>query len=821
MRNPWNEALYVTAGLPLLANRFASRLVHVFALIAVGASLLSVVKGADGGLDASFNPGGSGTDQEVRAVAVQADGKIIIGGAFTSYNGDASVSHFLMRLNADGTRDPSFNTGGAGPGAAVAAIAIQPDGKILIGGSFTSYNGDAAASDMIMRLNADGTRDATFNSGGSGASGPVQAITLQTDGKILIAGFFTAYNGDAAASDSVMRLNQDGTRDTAFNAGGSGANFVVYAIALQADGKILIGGLFNSYNGDSSISELMMRLNSDGTRDPTFNPGGVGAVDRVVAIAVQTDGKIVIGGYFFSYNSDFSAPRYVMRLKADGTRDPTFNPGGTGTDTVVQSLAIQTNGKIVVGGDFGVYNGGPGASDRIMRLNADGTYDATFNTGGTGANSTVYAVALQADGKILAVGSFTSYNGDNTTPDHVMRLLGETSPSTFSFSQSAYAVGESAGTITITVNRGGDTSTPGTVDYATADGGAACNNTAHLASEKCDFTTAVGTLTFAPGDMARTFVVLITQDTLVEGPETFNVVLSNPNGATLLGSSAVVTINDDLTEPAGNANDDPANFVRQHYHDFLNREPDQSGWDFWTGQITSCGNDAACTQVKRINASGAFFLSIEFQQTGYLVERMYKVSYGDAPAISGLGGSHQIFVPVVRFSEFLRDTQRIGRGVVVLQPGWEQALENNKQAYAGEFVATARFINAFPTTMTPAQFVDKLNQNAGNVLSQNERTTAINLFGNAANTANVAIRAQALRQVAEDPDLFNAESNRAFVLAQYFGYLRRNPNDAPDNDYTGYDFWLQKLIQFNGDYVAAEMVKAFISAGEYRQRFGP
>src|SRR5262252_614588 len=110
MRNPWNEALYVTAGLPLLANRFASRLVHVFALIAVGASLLSVVKGADGGLDASFNPGGSGTDQEVRAVAVQADGKIIIGGAFTSYNGDASVSHFLMRLNADGTRDPSFNT---------------------------------------------------------------------------------------------------------------------------------------------------------------------------------------------------------------------------------------------------------------------------------------------------------------------------------------------------------------------------------------------------------------------------------------------------------------------------------------------------------------------------------------------------------------------------------------------------------------------------------------------------------------------------------------------------------------------------------------
>lgn len=119
--------------------------------------------------------------------------------------------------------------------------------------------------------------------------------------------------------------------------------------------------------------------------------------------------------------------------------------------------------------------------------------------------------------------------------------------------------------------------------------------------------------------------------------------------------------------------------------------------------------------------------------------------------------------------------------------------------------------------------VDKLNQNAGNVLSASERTTVINLFGNAADTTNVNARAQALRQVAEDVDLYNAEFNRAFVLTEYIGYLRRNPNDAPEptSDYTGYDFWLAKLNQFNGDYVGAEMVKAFISSGEYRQRFGP
>jgi hypothetical protein len=123
--------------------------------------------------------------------------------------------------------------------------------------------------------------------------------------------------------------------------------------------------------------------------------------------------------------------------------------------------------------------------------------------------------------------------------------------------------------------------------------------------------------------------------------------------------------------------------------------------------------------------------------------------------------------------------------------------------------------------MTPAQFVDKLNQNAGNVLSDAERTTVINLFAGAADSSDTAARAQALRQVVEDQDLYNAEYNRAFVLAQYFGYLRRNPNDPQDNDYTGYDFWLTKLNQFNGNYINAEMVKAFLSSIEYRQRFGP
>ncbi len=262
-------------------------------------------------------------------------------------------------------------------------------------------------------------------------------------------------------------------------------------------------------------------------------------------------------------------------------------------------------------------------------------------------------------------------------------------------------------------------------------------------------------------------------------------------------------------------------FVEQQYFDFLSRFPDSSGRTFWIGNINNCTPQPSCIDTQRVNTSAAFFLSIEFQQTGYLVERMYKAAYGDTSGTSTYGGSHTLSVPVVHFSEFLPDTRQISQNVIVGQTGWDTQLENNKQAFANAFVQRPRFTTAFPTSMTPAQFVDTLNANAGNVLSSSDRTTIINLFGGAGDTSNTSARAQAVRQVAENQNFVNAEFNRAFVLMQYFGYLRRDPNDqAHDVDYTGYDYWLQKLIQFNGDYNQAEMVKAFITSIEYRQRFG-
>ena len=255
-------------------------------------------------------------------------------------------------------------------------------------------------------------------------------------------------------------------------------------------------------------------------------------------------------------------------------------------------------------------------------------------------------------------------------------------------------------------------------------------------------------------------------------------------------------------------------FVRQQYKDFLGREPDEAGLAFWTHEIDQCMGDAQCREVKRINVSAAFFLSIEHQNTGYLVERMYKTAYGDVTE-----QSTGLVVPVIRRSEYLADSAVIRNGIIVGVGNWQAAIEANKQAYAQAFVQRQRFTDAFPASMTPAQFVDKLDQNAGGVLDATERTNLINEL--TANNTNAG-RASVLRKVAEDSDLDQREKSRAFVLMEYYGYLQRNPDDAPQANlnFDGWNFWLNKLNQYSGNFVQAEMVKAFISSDEYRRRFG-
>jgi N-acetylneuraminic acid mutarotase len=252
--------------------------------------------------------------------------------------------------------------------------------------------------------------------------------------------------------------------------------------------------------------------------------------------------------------------------------------------------------------------------------------------------------------------------------------------------------------------------------------------------------------------------------------------------------------------------DDAGVFIRQHYRDFLNREPDPDGFAFWTNDIMACGGEPQCVEVKRINDSAAFFLSIEFQETGYEVYRMYKAAYGNLPDAP---------VPI-RLDEFLPDARQMGQGVVVNQSGWEQVLENNKQAFSVNFTERPRFLSAFPVDLTADEFVDRLNNNAGNPLSATERDQLVSDLA-----AGAKSRAEVLRSIVENENLIKAEFNRAFVLMQYLGYLRRNPNDAPEPglNFDGYNFWLAKLDHFEGNFMEAEMIKAFITSAEYRQRF--
>ncbi len=387
------------------------------------------------------------------------------------------------------------------------------------------------------------------------------------------------------------------------------------------------------------------------------------------------------------------------------------------------------------------------------------------------------------------------------------------------FSAASYLVSESAGRATVTVTRLGNTSSAASVNYSTSDNSGAnnCNVKNGNASSRCDYTRTIGTLIFAAGETFKTIVVPFTDDAYAEGNETFTISLANAGGA-ILGSPniATITIADNETTNWPNPIDSVDFFVHQHYIDFLGREPDASGFQFWKNQILSCGADPQCIEVRRINVSVSFFLSIEFQETGYFAERTYKAAYGNGSGTSTLGGAHQLSVPIIRLNEFLPDSQTIAQGVIVGQGNWQQKLEDNKNAFAAEFVQRPRFLIDFPLSMSAAQFVDKLNTNAGNPLSTAERNQLVSDLA-----ANTRTRAQVMRAVVEDSDFVSSEVNRAFVLMQYFGYLRRNPNDPQDSDYTGYDFWLTKLNQFNGNYISAEMVKAFLSSIEYRQRFGP
>lgn len=338
----------------------------------------------------------------IRVLTPATGGKMYIGGDFTSIVG--SSLRYIARVNENGTLDNTFSDGGTGASSNVFCV-LDQGGKAVIGGNFSTYNGSTAS--RIARLTNTGALDATFQSG-TGANNQVLAMQFQSDGKIIITGTFTSYNG--IACNRIARLNADGSFDNTFNIG-SGLNNPAISMQIAPDNKIYLGGLFSTYNGIAA--DRLLRLNADGTLDNSFNSSQP-ALNGVETICLQADGKLVVGGGITQYNG--VAVNRIFRVNTDGSIDATFNIG-TGANSTVRSIYLQTDGSFLVGGDFTFMNGRP--RKYFVKLSANGTVDNSFAPL-PGANLLVNKVAVQADQKILLGGRFTSLN--NTAKQFIGRL---------------------------------------------------------------------------------------------------------------------------------------------------------------------------------------------------------------------------------------------------------------------------------------------------------------------------------------------------------------------------------------------------------------
>jgi Tol biopolymer transport system component len=742
-----------------------------------------------------------------------------------AFHTDRDGNSEIYRMNSDGSAPANISNNSAhdsfaswsSDGLKLAFVSVR-DGHAQI----YTMNGDGtsqtrltnnAGDDVHPSWAPDRTKVAFGRFLNDGASGDILSIIADSSGETNLSqnGFFS--NSNPAWSPDGSRILFDTLRDShqevyVMKTDGS----VQTRLTDTASGFSALG----AWSPDASKIAFMSNrdgnaeiyvMNSDGSNPLRLTNNAAGDVDPFWS----PDGSMIV----FSSDRDTGGPFrrqvYVMNADGSGVMRLTNNSASDDFPVWQPQPAFVISGHVKDGGNAPVAGVAVSLSGNVgatTYTDANGYYSFAGLAGGPGLN---YAISAAKAGYLVSPPNQTFNNlFASQTADFTAVLNG------VQLSSSSYPANEGTPSSIITVNRTGDISTAATINYATSDTAGAndCNAISGIASSRCDYLNTIGTLHFAANETSKTISIPIIDDSYAEGSESLTFTLSNPVGVALVSpASATITITDNEATNGTNPIDVSSFFVRQHYIDFLNREPDAAGLNFWIDQIENCIPKPQCTEIRRINVSAAFFLSIEFQETGYLVYRFYKSAYGDIPGTP---------VPI-RLIEFLPDTQQIGKDVVIGQPGAEQQLEANKVAYALEFASRARFTGAYPTTLTPAQFVDALFTNAGVTPSVTDRNAAVNEFAGAGNTADTAARARALRRVAENSTLKQQETNKAFVLMQYFGYLRRNPNDPPEAnlDFGGYNFWLGKLNEFNGNFVNAEMVKAFIVSGEYRHRFGP
>jgi uncharacterized delta-60 repeat protein len=362
-----------------------------------------------GAPDPTFDPG-EGANNLVRSLALMSDGKVLVGGSFTVF--DNTNRNYVTRLNVDGSQDPNFNPG-AGANGSVVSLAQATDKTAILGGAFTNFNG--LTLNRVGRLHPDGSVETNFTQINR-LNASVTALALQPDGKIVVVGGFSQ------PASGVVRLRVDGGLDVSFNPG-LGANAPVHAVAIIPNRtnylacQAVIGGAFTSING--SERSRLARLKSDGGVDSSFVAPAI-SNGVVYAVVVDADGKMLVGGAFTNVGA-FSR-RGIVRLNANGSVDESFDPGA-GANGTVYAIALQSNGKILLGGDFTLMN--QTNRNRIARLLPGGSVDTEFDTS-QGADGTVYSILVLPDNKILIGGGFTTVNG--LPRRGVARLVGDPPP---------------------------------------------------------------------------------------------------------------------------------------------------------------------------------------------------------------------------------------------------------------------------------------------------------------------------------------------------------------------------------------------------------
>ena len=391
---------------------------------------------------------GTGFDGEVRTSATDLNGDIIVGGFFTQYRG-VSNTNGIVKINPNGSRNIFFNTGTGFAGGGVISLVIQSDLKIICVGDFTSYDGNNC--NHIVRLNLDGVLDTSFVFGNGFSGGSALTVAIQNDGKILVGGDFTSYDGNNC--NRICRLNSDGTFDTSFIIG-TGFNSTVWSIATQSDGKIICGGLFTQYNGNSYNRIVRLELNGD--IDTTLDIG-TGFNSAVLSVAIDSNNSIFATGFFTQY--DGNSYNRVVKLNNNGTFDAAFDIG-TGFNSTVLNIAPQSDGKLLIGGAFTSYNGVD--ANRIVRINTDGTRDTTFVVG-TGFDNIVHSIIILPSNNIIVGGFFEEYDGlssrkiislgtDGSPNIQLPDLLGATFTTTDEEELPIEIVGSGSSTTNITVS---------------------------------------------------------------------------------------------------------------------------------------------------------------------------------------------------------------------------------------------------------------------------------------------------------------------------------------------------------------------------------